>query len=297
MQTLRPARPASLLLLAAAIAALGACRPAAEDDGQDNAADDPVVNLPSVPLPAQPMTRAELLAAVREAASAAAAGADDSESQRALDGRQFALRIRFGCRGPSSELADELLGWSFQPERRTLRLRAMPTISADDPVAAEIAGERIEAVEGFWVPRPWLLEPVCPATARQPRATAEPQSTAAPEDSAAEAAPADEEIAPSMRWPKVGIAQFFTASDPRTGRRDMRAYEAVKILEEGKAAGQQGYTLVLSGRLQPVPGKRVIECVAKGPDTPPDCIVSADFDRVWIETPGSGEIVAEWGSG
>ena len=291
MQRMRPARPASVLLLAAAIAALGACRPAAEDEGgEGNAADDePVVNLPSVRLPARPMGRTELLAAVSQAASAAAAGADDAAAQRALDGRQFALRIRFGCKGPSSDLPGELLGWSFQPEKRTLRLRAMPTISGEDEVASAIAGERVEAVEGFWIPRPWLLEPVCPAAMAAPAAAgdrpAEPQ------------AETDAEAGPLLRWPRIGIAQFFTAADARTGRRDMRAYEAVKTLEEGKTPSVQGFNLVLSGRLQSIPGDGVIACVAPSADAPPDCIVSADFDRVWIETAGTGEIVAEWRSG
>ena len=71
----------------------------------------------------------------------------------------------------------------------------------------------------------------------------------------------------------------------------MRAYEAVKTLEEGKTPSAQGFNLVLSGRLQSIPGDGVIACVAPSADAPPDCIVSADFDRVWIETAGTGEIV------
>jgi hypothetical protein len=53
---------------------------------------------------------------------------------------------------------------------------------------------------------------------------------------------------------------------------------------------------VLSGRLKSLEGKGVIRCsTAKGPDQPPDCVISADFDRVWIENPETGERLAEWG--
>ena len=292
------------LLGAGAAAALIGCQPADDGNVVDNAADEPIVNLPEVPLQPAAMGRAELLTAVREAASAAAAGTDDADAQRQLDGRQFEVRIRFGCRGASTDLPKELLGWTYEPEKRVLRVRAMPTISAQDAVAAEIAHDEIEAVEGFWIPRPWLLEPVCPAAAAVKPASAEPTSDASAEEPAAEADTAaeerttpEQEVQPSLRWPKIGIAQFFTSTDPRTGRRDMRPYQAVKTLEEGTPIGSQGFNLVLSGRLRALPGKGVIECVGANPDTPPDCIVSADFDRVWIEKPQSKEIVAEWGSG
>lgn len=295
-----------LLLTASAAAACAGCQPADDRNAADNAADEPIVNLPQVPLQPAAMDRAELLMAVHEAASAAAAGTDDGAVQREMDGRQFELRIRFGCKGPAANLPTALLGWSFEPERRVLRVRAAPTISAQDEVAAAIAHDQIEAVEGFWIPRPWLLEPVCPAVAPTPSTAADEAGAGArtasgeqaPAAAAAEQAPeGEQEVQASLRWPRIGVAQFFTSTDPRTGRRDMRAYQAVKTLEAGKRASPQGYNLVLSGRLRALPGKGVIECVAEGPDTPPDCIVSADFDRVWIERPDSKEIVAEWGSG
>jgi hypothetical protein len=41
----------------------------------------------------------------------------------------------------------------------------------------------------------------------------------------------------------------------------------------------------------------VITCSAESPDLPPDCIVSAVIERLWIERPDSGDMVAEWGRG
>jgi hypothetical protein len=291
-----------------AAAALLGCQPS-EPDGanEQNVVGDPILNLPALPLPAEPMRRAELLAAVRMAASAEASGADDAAEQRELDGRQFELRIRFGCRGPSPELDQAPLGWSFEPAKRTLRVRVAPTISAEDPIASRIAGEDVEAVEGFWIPRPWLLQPSCPAvaavrTAAETKPAAEGAPT--PERPAAKAAQPDAEgdetgeggTQPPAAGQKIGIAQFFTETDSRTRRRDARAYEAVKVLAADQPTGSQGYDFVLSGRLRSLPGKRVIECVARGSDRPPDCIVSAQIDRVRIEQPESKQIVAEWSS-
>ena len=64
--------------------------------------------------------------------------------------------------------------------------------------------------------------------------------------------------------------------------------------EEGRPLASQGYVLVLSGRLRALRGMGVIGCSAESPDSPPECIVSADFDRVRIEQPSSREIIAEW---
>jgi hypothetical protein len=120
---------------------------------------------------------------------------------------------------------------------------------------------------------------------------AETRPTAGGEGAAAATSP-DAERQPVV-LPRIGIAQFYTSADPRTGRRSERAYEAVKTLA-GEPPGAEGFTLVLSGRLRAVPGGGVIACAVSGPDQPPDCIISADFDRVWIETPVGREVLAEW---
>jgi hypothetical protein len=272
-------------VLLAALAFLGACQqPQAEDNVQQPAAEPPE-QLPSVPR-LDSLDRGAILAAVAQAASAHAAGADDGGTQRALDGRQFELRIRFGCKGPSTALREQWLGWSFDEESRTLRVRARPTLAGEDPLVQELGGSGFEAVEGFWIPRPWLLQPICPATSAL---------QAAPlDDAAQQEARVDE---PLPRTPRIGIAQFFSETDPRTGRRSMRPYEAVKTLGPGTPLASQGFDLVLSGRLKALPDKRVIACAAKGAQSPPDCIISADFDRVRIEAPGAQEVIAEWSSG
>ncbi|HEU5285263.1 MAG TPA: hypothetical protein VFU20_01985, partial [Sphingomicrobium sp.] len=151
-----PLRPAGSASLLGALAMLAACQPEAPDANLPKKVEQPVPDLPAVPRPQPPIDRAGILAAVAQAASAAASGADDGAAQGALDGRQFEFRIRFGCRGPSSKLRDEWLGWSHDPESGTLRVRAMPTLSAQEELARELGGDRFETVEGFWIPRPWL---------------------------------------------------------------------------------------------------------------------------------------------
>lgn len=291
-------------LLAPALA-LAACT-ASEPDANE-AVDDPVVNLPIVPRPEPPLDRAGLLSAVARAASASASGAADITGRGRLDGRQFEVRIRFGCRGPSLDLDQAWLGWAYDAQQRRLRVRARPTIAADDPLVAKLSGGNFEAVEGFWIPRPWLLEATCPAAAaatapeqQQPEqqpAQQREQQAQKPTKQQSDAQPEPTAPDPLPRWPRIGIAQFFTENDARTGRRQNRPFEAVTTLAEGQPLRSQGYTLVLSGRLRALPGLGVIACSAAGFDNPPECIVSADFDRVWIETPGTDEIVAQWHSG
>ena len=284
-------RPASTLLLLGFAAATVGCRPAEPEDNGVNAAEEPVLNIPNVPFPEPPMSRSEILSAVARAASAAAAGAEQSPEERPLDGRRFELRIRFGCRGPAPDLQEAALGWAISRDNGTLRVRATPTISMDDETVRQVAGEEFEAVEGFWIPRPWLLEAVCPAAAAVRAAPAE-----APEEPGADVEDVQETEAPPPAHPRVGLAQFFTATDPRTRQRDMRPYQVVKTIERDQPIGSQGFNLVLSGRLRALPGRGVIHCVSRGSDAPPDCIVSASIDRVRIERPDNGEMLAEWRS-
>ena len=301
-------RCAAAALALGAFAMASACTPDGWGQNADVRDEEPVPNLPSVPRPAPPIDRATLLAAVARAASATAAGQAAPASQRELDGRPFELRIRFGCRGAAPDLSKAWLGWSYEAEDRTIRVRAAPTIAADDPMVASLAAGEVEAVEGFWIPRPWLLEPVCPASAAvlpsNPGDAAELEGTAdtaRPAEAPKAEPPAEAEaeaaaVEPVPQWPRIGIAQFFTATDPRTGRRDGRAYQSVRTLPEGQQPGSQGFVLVLSGRLRAVGSMGVIGCSARSPDAPPECVVSAEFDRVWIEDPATRREIAEWRS-
>ena len=291
------------MALVGLFAGAAACQPDAPAENADGAAEEPALNQPLVPRPQPPLDRAALFAAVAQAASAEASGTEDGEAQRALDGRQFELRIRFGCRGPSADLREAWLGWVRDAEDGTLRVRAKPTLGADDALVRALGGDDFEAVEGFWIPRPWLLEPACPAIAavlppgQSADSQAAPERTSPAPKEASAGADVRNAADPVPNWPRIGIAQFFTDTDPRTGRRSMRPYEAVKTIHPEQPLGSQGFDLVLSGRLRALPGGKVVACVARNPDNAPECVISAQFDRVRIERPGDGEIIAEWGGG
>lgn len=291
-----------------------------------NATQAPATNLPAIPRPEPALDRTALLAAIAQAASATATGAEMPEEVRSLDGRQFEIRIRFGCRGPSTDLASEWLAWSYDPEDRTLRIRARPTIDSEEPLLAKLGADDFESVEGFWLPRPWILQATCPAGAavkpqqqrQQPDGGASEPERSDPQVARNQARPRhpdtsgkpanDRAIAASIeprpdagepipKAPRVGIAQFFTADDARTRRRDSRPYSTVKTLSANTPLSSQGFNLVLSGRLRALADKGVIQCTTAGADSPPECVVSAEFQRVRIERPDSKEIIAEWGTG
>jgi len=283
-------------------AALGGCQAKEPRDNQpsaQNAAAPSVENVAAkVLLPQPAMDRAGLLQAVASARSAAAAGVDDGEAQQQLDGKEFELRIRFGCDGPADSAKALPLAWSLDKSGNVLRVHAASSLSKDSPIIAAMSLQDVEGVEGFWIERPWLLKAICPVRPATPPTAppADPSSKAVkPPTPAAQPQPKSEPQ-PSATAPKVAIAQFFSASDARTGRRDGRPYEAVKKLEDATPIGQQGFDLVLSGRLRALGGGRVIRCVASDPDAPPACVVSASFDHVWIEDAASKERIADWSS-
>lgn len=274
-------QPGNIAKLASAFVctlAIAACREPPQEPPAENQS---IAEAPRLPIVEPPFDRARLLLAVARAASAHSAGTSDPSVQRSLDGKQFEVRLRFGCEGPGPGDGD--YGWSLDPDGRTLRVRAVPTISLNDAKLKALAGEAVEAVEGFWLPRPWLLQATCPA--RQP----------APDPASGAAADAEPEAvtAPVQR---IGIAQFFTAEDARTRQRMNRPFEAVKQLDPGASAGGEGFNLVLSGRLRARPDGRLILCTGSGRDRPPDCVISVAIDRVWIENPADQSVIAEWSS-
>lgn len=302
-----------------ALAALGvsACQPASENAVIQNESKNSILPMPPLPAVERPMDREALLFAVTRAASAAALNIDDGAEQRKLEGKKFELRIRFGCT-TVPEVADSEGRFSvrFDERERTLRLSALPDLRVNDTIVQAIVrnatkdgssedesqGKQIEAVEGFWIRRPWLLADGCPVSApaavprvsgdveitreKMPAVTGEPLK---PDNGGTQLTPA------TFAQRGIGLAEFFTEADPRTGRRDHRAYQATKVLGRDERPSEHGYNLVLSGRLNAEPVSRVISCLPVGADAPPRCVISVEFGRVWMERPGSRQVVAEWG--
>lgn len=269
----------SLALPAAILAVLSGC--SVEQPQQDqatnsaNAAGEAIVPAtPVLPVPQPPLNREQLLGAVAQAASDFASGTDDSKRQKQLEGRKFELRMRFGCGGASLESTDDSGSFSSSLDEKSgaLKVSAKPTLSLTDAPVKAVAGDRFESVEGFWIGRPWMLTATCPHVS---------SATAAPGQSPGQI---------------VGIAQFFTANQPRTFRRSGRSYEATRKLDQGdKPTG--GFDLVVSGRLTALPDGRAIACTVSPSAGRPPCIISAEFGTVSIERADTHEQLAAWGTG
>lgn len=282
----------------ASLCLLPGCQDRAERDREQVPAAGSLPSPPALSVTQPLLDREALLLAVAQAASDAATGRADQEVQRKLDGSRFELRLRFGCAPQPATGEVSSRGWAFDEKRRILSWRIEPEIANDASLVQALGGGDYEAVEGFWIHRPWLLRaacPVVPADAAEAEANAEAEIAA----EAKTKTPAERnEVSPpsTIPSPRIGIAQFFTKTDPRTHRRDKRAYTTTKVLGEGEVPGNEGYDLVISGRLRRPEGGRVIACRSDNTTSPPSCIIWAEFDNVAIQSPGNGEIIAKWSS-
>lgn len=275
------------LVLFASLGLLAACSGSADEPASADES-SPVEDLAPLPVAEATIDRQALLLAVARAASDFAAGRASLADQRQLDGDRFEVRLRFGC---EADGLDTRL-WTFDEQSRVLRVRVEPEIVTETPLVSEFTFDTLEAAEGFWIQRPWLLDAACPV--RPVSRGDEP----ADEEAAEEPPPAAEESAPApAARPRIGIAQFYTSEDSRALRRNRRAYEATVTLPEGDELGAAGYDLVLSGRLSALPDGRVIACTGEASAEPPRCIVSVRFDHVALTKPGSDDPLAEWSHG
>jgi hypothetical protein len=273
------ARPVAVLTTVAAALLLAQC-----DRNRPEPIDAEPVAADPVPVPGVPalttLNRADLLAATSRAASAYAAG-EQMEGTDALVGRQFSIRIPFGCNGPRPTQAeaagDGLARWSWGPENQTIQLSLTPGDWLNTALIAGTSESDWEAVEGFWVPRPWLTAGDCSTVRADPL-----QSGAG---------------APSPQT--VGLAAVFGADDSRVGRRNGRAY-AFTIRPTGDtplAAPTRGYRVVLEGRLAGFPDGRAIRCRASNPDQRPVCIAAMRLDRVGFTNADGSVLLSEWRPG
>jgi hypothetical protein len=257
-------------LFLVAIMAVAACRSGEHSAG--NEASDPVpaneTNLPDeLPLPEAALDRAGFLKAMASAASAHTAGA---RSAADLDGRRFAIRIRFGCDGPAPAGNNGPLRWTEAKDKASIEIMAKPDLSLEAEALAGISDQTIEAVEGFWIPRPWQMDDSCPAT---------------------EAGDA-EAILPAPQL--VGLAQYFTAEDSRVGRRSGRPYVATRKIASPAELPKSGLILLLEGRFEAWPDGQVIRCAGSGRNQRPACIASAHLDRAAFLKPDDSSVIAEW---
>ena len=278
---LNPVMPVRLPVVAALAAGLfsASCQRDAEPVAPPPEPTQPAKTDPVTPPRNAALDRRELLSAVAQAASAYAAGADTATGSP-LAGRQFDIRLAFGCEGPEASPAegagDGLARWSWGPERKNISLSLTPGDWTRSALIAGTGQDQWEAVEGFWVARPWMAADGCPSIRADPLASG----------------PA----APSPQT--VGLAAVFETGSSRIGRRNGRAY-AHTIRQAGEAplvALDAGYRIRLQGRIATFPDGRAIRCRAANPNQRPVCVAAVQLDRVAFETP-TGEALSEWRPG
>lgn len=230
--------------------------------------------IPVIPAPPPPLDRADLLAAAASAADAVASASALPPSNAALVGRSFILRIPFGC---GEERKDEKepqswASWAFNPKSRALRLTARPAELADGPWVQPLAdGMTFDAVEGFWIQRPWTRADQCQA---------------------GRGAIADDIVSAATQ--RLAIAQFYSPEGSRTLRRGGRPYSSTVRLEAGRLPSPKGYQLQLEGKLSGFPDGQPVHCLQQDPAFEPRCLIAVEFERVAFVEPGMDEPIVEW---
>ena len=232
------------------------------------------VQTPTIPLPPPALTRAELLDMVEQATAAYAAGEAAPESEADLAGRNFRIRIPFGCFGPRQAGSDAWAWWEYADEGETIRLSARPENWTDTGFVAQLGGGPYDAVEGFWVPRPWMAGDGCPPIRVDPLGGA-----------------------PAASPQTVGLAAFFEADSSRVDQRGDRPWQAAIRAEEGETLERPaGFHLIIEGRLGAFADGRPVRCQSAGPDQRPLCVIRIRRDYVAFAPIGSDEIIQEWRS-
>jgi hypothetical protein len=220
--------------------------------------------LPTIP---PPIDRPVLLAAVAQATEAFALGQAYPQAAAGLAGRRFEISLPFGCHGASSATAALRFDWNAGG--RKIKLIATPQDWSQNAVVRQLVGTpETEAIEGFWLSRPWIPTADCPAQAASAKAPVSPET--------------------------VGLVELFEKGGSRLLRRSGRPYEVTRKLANGETPPDVGYRLILSGRI-PDSDPQPIRCTSAGPDQRPTCFVRVELDRVSLES-GAGASIADWTS-
>lgn len=229
------------------------------------------VSTPPPPVVTPPLGRGDLIAAAASAADAFASGGAIPPDVAELAGRRFELSLPFGCAGPSA-VVNTPLGWRYDEAAGALRVRVLPVLWEPAAWVPVEAVEQVEAIEGFWIPRPWTTSETCPA----------PGAVVA----GATGAPDEQTLA---------VAQFYAAGGSRLGRRNGEALEAVQRVAPDALDVSQGLRLRLRGEVTAAPGDSPVVCRAlAGADRRPVCLVSVSLGEVAIENPATGAVIATW---
>jgi hypothetical protein len=228
----------------------------------------------SLSLPEPPLSRADIVQDAVASASAYAASASPPLQRSALLGRHFVVRIPFGCGGlgvtaPTAQASVEL-----DTATNSLKLTAQPSIWTSLPVLQDLPNAaRIETVEGFWIPRPWITSETCPPVRDTPLpATPTPASAQT-----------------------VGLARLFEKGGSRVLMRGDKPYQtSVKLPKDDAELLSHTYRLVLEGKIVGYGDGRAAHCWSETADHRPICLFAVTYERVAFEDGKTGATLAEW---
>lgn len=243
---------------------------------QPSTAPPPTASLPAAAM-AEPerLDRAALLGLVAAAADAAASGRPPPGKVAQAGGGRFSIALPFGCTGPLGDADTAATGWRYDEGTNALRLQVAPTRWSPQDWSDDAPSGDIEAVEGFWVPRPWTSLETCPA------------------GNVSAAAAGTEPV--TLAGQTLAIGQEFHTGGARQDRRDGQPYVAVVRSTPEAAQAGSGFRLRLTGQLADGPDGGPVRCRQPGgPDQRPICLLRATFDEVAVENIASGETLARW---
>ncbi len=219
--------------------------------------------------------RAELVALAAAAADAAAAGTEPPRSLAEAVGRRFEIRLPFGCDGPAEEASSAAMRWRYDEASNALRLHVAPRVW---PVEDWWSGQPppgVEAVEGFWIMRPWSSSEGCPASEAGSAATdAEPVT---------------------LPGQTLAIGTTILADEDRAEDPDPVVYQSVLRVSEDDLDVSAGFRIRITGRIAPVQGDAAVHChQPAGPEQRPICLVGMVADEMAIENGADDETLATW---
>lgn len=273
----KPVR-ASAFVAAAAGFLLLSCQREAESPAPAPAEPTVVEEGPATPVLNPSLDRRAILTAIARAASDYAAGT--APAPDTLAGRSFDISLAFGCDGaqaaPAEGAGDGLGRWSREGDPETIRLSLTPGDWTRSALIAGAGQGSWEAVEGFWIARPWMSADGCPSIRADPLGSGP--------------------VAPSPQT--AGLAAVFEKGGSRLGRRNGRAYtHTVRASgDPPPAAPEGGYRVRMQGRISAFPDGRAIRCRAARPDQRPVCVAAVELDRVAFQT-AAGDVLSEWRPG
>lgn len=257
---------------------------------------EPVVASP-VPAPVKPLSRRDLIESANIAAASAADGVNYAEGV-SIVGRQFVMRIPFGCEAGGYMTQDaesgsdkNQLSARYDAKKRALTLLATPSNWNDlQPGKAGDAINPVEHIEGFWVAHPWSFAESCTGAALQADVQL-PDPKDAPDSKEGSDAPV--ELLKTDVERTLGLARMFRTDGSRVNRRDGRPYKfVINLPKDDESALRQSYRLALEGRIDAFDDGAPMHCDVQS-GARPVCYYAVRVDRVAFENQ-RGEMLAEW---